>query len=126
MSDKTIDPAHPSSILEVLAMVGVPAGDAWAEIQYITLQSGTTCIAASIRSVLDDGLLVRHISGIREAETLEDALERVARSLSDCGLRTVGTLPGEADPNELFHTQDSLRQLMGEPVLNTPTKSSVH
>jgi hypothetical protein len=126
MSAKIIDPAHPTAVLEVLSQVGIPSGDAWAEIQYITLQNGTTGIAASIRSVLDDGLLVRHVSGIKAGEDLEDALDRVARSLDGCGLRTVGVLPGEADADELFHTEDSLRQLMGEEPPATPSTPSVH
>jgi hypothetical protein len=126
MTEKTIDPAHPSSVLEVLTEVGIPAGDAWAEIQYITLQSGTTCVAASVRSVLDDGLLVRHVSGIGAGEQVEAALARVASSLDGCGLRTVGVLPGEADADELFHTQDSLRHLMGESTTDTPSAPFVH
>lgn len=126
MTEKTIDPAHATSILEVLAIVGIPAGDAWAEIQYITLPSGTTGVAASIRFILDDGLLVRHVSGIKAGESVEDALERVAHSLGNCGLRTVGVLPGEADPNELFHTQDSLRVLREGPSTSPSASPSVH
>jgi hypothetical protein len=126
MTEKTIDPAHPASVLEVLTMVGIAADDAWAEIQHITLQNGTTGIAASIRSVLDDGLLVRHVSGINAGEELDAALDRVAGSLDGCGLRTVGVLPGEADADELFHTQDSLSLLMGEAVPSTPSAPSVH
>lgn len=126
MTEKTIDPAHTSSVLEVLAMVGVPPCDAWAEIQYLTLLSGTTGVAASIRSVFDDGLLVRHVSGINAGEDLEAALERVAASLDGCGLRTVGVLPGEADYDELFHTAESLRQLLDAFSPAPPAAPSVH
>lgn len=126
MTDKIIDPAHPSSALEVLTMYGIPPDDAWAEIQYITLNSGTTAIATSVRSIFDDGLLVRHVSGIQSNEDVDAALARVADSLAESGLRTVGVLPGEADADELFHTEESLRQLMDSMFPLTPPTPSVH
>lgn len=126
MTEKTIDPALPSSILEVLAMAGVPPDDAWAEIQYIVLHSGATAVAASIRSIYDDGLLVRHVSGVNAGEELEAALERVAASLDGLGLRTVGSLPGQADTDELFHTEESLRDLMNMMSPTPLSPPSVH
>lgn len=126
MTEKIIDPSQPSAVLEVLAMVGISPGDAWAEVQYITLQNGVTGVAASIRSVLDDGLLVRHVSPISAGDGPEVALERVALSLDGCGLRTVGVLPGEADADELFHTEDSLRQLMGNEPPAGASPPSIH
>jgi hypothetical protein len=112
--EKEIDPAQVSSVLEVLPLVGVLPSDTWAEVQRISMPSGKIGIAFSVRLVLDDGLLVRHVSGLAADETIGGAIERVALSMRDSGLRSIDILTGEVDTEEDFHTDETVRRLMAQ------------
>jgi hypothetical protein len=111
---KEIDPAQVSSVLQVLPIIGVPPSDTWAEVQRITMPSGIIAVAFSVRLVLDDGLLVRHVSALAGDESVEDALARVAHSMKDSGLRSIDVLEGDVDTDEEFHTQETVRRLMAQ------------
>lgn len=114
-----IDPSSPLSVLQVLPMAGVEPDETWADVQATTLASGATAIALSVRLVLDDGLLVRHVSGMNPGESVAEALARVAAVMQISGLRSIHTLEGEVDGDEPFHTHDTVRALIGEGVVRT-------
>lgn len=111
---KDIDPAHPSAVLEVLPLLGLWPEDAWAEIQEIRQPSGRIAVAVSLRLVHDDGLLVRHVSGPAQDETLGAALERVAKAIAAGGLRSVDIVPGEVDTLEGFYTYERVQLIMAQ------------
>jgi hypothetical protein len=111
---KEIDPARVSSVLQVLPIIGVAPSDTWAEVQRITLPTGETGVAFSVRLVLDDGLLVRHISALGADESVGDAIARVAHSMKNSGLRSIDVLEGEVDTEEEFHTQETVCRLMAQ------------
>jgi hypothetical protein len=122
VNPEEIDPASPLSVLQVLPLAGVAPDDAWAEVQAMTLASGETAVAVSVRLVLDDGLLVRHVSGLRPDETVAEALARVVAAMQLSGLRSIDALTGEVDVDEPFHTHETVRTLTGdEPTRSAPT-----
>lgn len=109
-----IDPSNATCVLEVLPVIGVWPDDTWAEVQCITRPSGKSAVAVSLRLVLDDGLLVRHVSAPAADETLGAAIERIAAAMQNKGLRSVDIVAGEADVYEQFHTTESVRELMAQ------------
>lgn len=106
-----IDPAQVTCVLEVLALLGIGLDAAWAEVQATQQPSGEHAVALALRLVLDDGLLVRHVSTLAADETLGDAIERVSLAMQNKGLRSVDVVAGRADMYEQFHTQESVREL---------------
>lgn len=116
-----IDPSHATSVLEVLKIAKTAPDEAWADIRSIKNLAGQTRVAVSIRSIYDDGLIVRHVSGLREGESIAEGLQRAAVSLSESGLRSVDILPGDADTDEEFHNNESLRRLKAITEAALPT-----
>lgn len=119
-SESVIDPAHVSCVLELLPVIGVAPSDTWAEVQYTSLASGEAAIAFSVRLVLDDGLIARHISALKPGETVSGAITRVAASMQRAGMRSVDALGTCADEYEQFHTIESVRELMAQSQAYVP------
>jgi hypothetical protein len=111
---KEIDPAHASSVLQVLPIIGVAPSDTWAEVQRIIMPSGEVAVAFSVRLVLDDGLLVRHISALTANESVANAIQRVADSMKESGMRSIDIREDDADTDEDFHTQETVRHLLAQ------------
>lgn len=119
-----INPAQVTCLLEILTALGVWPDDSWGEVQVITQPSGKGAVAFSLRLVLDDGLLARHVSALAADETLGDAIERIAAAMKDKGLRSIDVVPGEVDTDEEFHTYESVRELMAHSA--QPVAPVVH
>lgn len=107
-----IDPADPASVIAVLGILKIDVSAAWAEVQPCVSEAGKTAVATSVRASETDGLLVRHIAALKQDETPEEGVARVAALLAGAGLADVRKVrEGVANLQEVFESAEALEEI---------------
>ena len=65
-------------------------------------------MALSVRLMLDDKLLMRHVSAVEPNESIADALSRVACTMKESCLASIEVLHGEVNQDETFPPEESV------------------